>query len=166
MQFKLKSISKRAVSKAIEKAMRYRLLNEPSEAESICLDVLKADNNNQKALIVLLLALTDRFGIDEALSDTQAEDVTKRLQDEYEQAYYSGIICERKGKASLTHGGPSANYDACEWLCEAMTCFKKAETIRPKDNDDALLRWNACARIIMSNHLDPRPPETFEPSLE
>ena len=166
MKFILKRISKGAVSKAIEKAMRYRLLNEPCEAESICLDVLKADHDNQQALVVLLLALTDQFGIDEALSDTQAEDVTKRLSDDYECAYYSGIICERKGKASLTHGGPSANFDACEWLCEAMTWFKKAEAVRPTDNDDALLRWNACARIIMSNHFDPPPPETFESSLE
>ena len=100
------------------------------------------------------------------LARWQAEHVAKRLRDDYERAYYSGIICERKGKASLVHGGPSANFDAYEWFREAMTWFEKAETVRPQNNDDALLRSNACARIIMRNHLTPAPPETFEPCLE
>ena len=35
--------SKDAVPAALAKAERYRLLNEPGEAESICLDVLQID---------------------------------------------------------------------------------------------------------------------------
>ena len=35
---------------ALEKALRYRLLNEPVEAESICRDVLEVDPDNQAAL--------------------------------------------------------------------------------------------------------------------
>jgi len=31
--------------------------------------------------------------------------------------------------------------------------------LRPPGNDDALLRWNACARIIMGNGLAPRSEE-------
>ena len=166
MKFDLKPISKMAVAVAIEKAMHYRLLNEPFEAESICLDVLEVDPENEQALVVLLLALTDRFGRGRALSDNQAEQLAKRLSDDYQRTYYSGIICERKGKASLTLGGPSAKFDAYEWLREAMTWFEKAESVRPPDNDDALLRSNACARIIMRYRLTAPPPETFEPSLE
>src|SRR5207248_11695595 len=55
----LKSLSKEAIPAALEKAERYRLLNEPGEAESICLDILKADPENQQAIITLLLALTE-----------------------------------------------------------------------------------------------------------
>ncbi len=62
MQFELKPISQGGIAEALEKAERYRLLNEPSLAESICLDVLHIDPDNQPALIMLLLALTDQFG--------------------------------------------------------------------------------------------------------
>ena len=60
--FQLKPLSPEAVPAAIEKAMRYRLLNEPAEAESICLDVLEIDSTNQRALVILLLSITDQFG--------------------------------------------------------------------------------------------------------
>ena len=52
--FELKPLSTEAIPAALEKAERYRLLNEPGEAESICLDVLKADPENQQALITLV----------------------------------------------------------------------------------------------------------------
>ena len=51
------------------------MLNEPAEAESICLDVLKTDPENQEALITLLLAVTDRFGKGYGVSDTQAKEL-------------------------------------------------------------------------------------------
>ena len=51
----LKPISTAAVPAALEKALRYRLLNEPAEAESICRDVLLADPGNQEALVTLVL---------------------------------------------------------------------------------------------------------------
>ena len=61
MTFELKTLHAEALPRALEKAERYRLLNEPSEAESICLDVLAIDRDNQAALVTLLLALTDQF---------------------------------------------------------------------------------------------------------
>ena len=60
--FELKRLSADAIPAALEKALRYRLLNDPAEAESICHDVLRIDPENQQALVNLLLALTDRFG--------------------------------------------------------------------------------------------------------
>jgi len=30
-----------------------------------------------------------------------------------------------------------------------MSWYEKAEAVRPAANDDALLRWNTCARLIM-----------------
>jgi hypothetical protein len=61
---------------------------------------------------------------------------------------------------------PGAKFDAYEWLCEAMSWYEKAEPLQPRGNDDAILRWNACARIIMRNNLVPRQQEEFEPALE
>ena len=164
--FELKPISREAIPAALEKAMRYRLLNEPGEAESICLDVLRIEPTNQQALVMLVLAVSDRFGKDYAISDTQADRVVAQLTDPYERAYFSGIICERKGKVVLGRGRPGAGFDAHDWFREAMSWYEKAETMRPAGNDDALLHWNACARIITRNNLQSRPRDEREPGLE
>jgi len=160
--FELKPLSREGVPAALEKAMRYRLLNEPAEAESICHDVLRIDPENQQALVILLLALTDRFGKGYAMGATQTQEVVQQLRDPYERAYYAGIVCERRAKAQLRQGSPGAGFEAYEYLRDAMTWYEKAEAIRPTGNDDALLRWNACARIIMGNKLAPRTEEKGE----
>jgi hypothetical protein len=33
---------------------------------------------------------------------------------------------------------------------EAMGFFERAEKIRPPDNDEAILRWNRCVRLVES----------------
>lgn len=163
--FELKLLTKEAVPKALERAERYRLLNEPGEAESICLDVLRVDPENQKALVMLLLALTDQF--EDRLDVHEPREVLSRLRGEYEQAYYAGIICERRAKAHMRQGGPGSGYVAYEGLREAMGWYEKAEALRPPGNDDATLRWNTCARILMSHpHLEAAPQEMWEPPLE
>lgn len=164
--FPLKPLSEEAVPAALEKAERYRLLNEPAEAESICLDVLEAEPENQQALIILLLAVTDRFGKGYGVSNAQAKELLARVKGEYERAYYAGILSERRAKAKLAQGTPGASFYAYDFLREAMDCFEKAETIRPPGNDDALLRWNTCARMIAKNQLVPREEEKIEPPLE
>jgi len=155
----LKSLSKEAVPAALEKAMRYRLLNEPAEAESICLDVLKADPENQEAIITLLLALTDRFAKGYGVSDTQVKELLARIRSEYERAYYAGIFAERRAKTKLIQRTPGCRFQAYDLFREAMSWFENAEAIRPPGNDDALLRWNTCARIIERNKLVPREEE-------
>lgn len=164
--YELKPLSTEGIPQAIEKAMRYRLLNEPGEAESICLDVLRIDPENQQALVLLLLAITDRLGKGYAIGATRAQEVLALISDAYEKTYYTGITSERRAKAQLNQGVPGAKFDAYEWLCEAMSWYEKAEALRPPGNDDAILRWNACARIIMRNNLVPRQREEFEPALE
>src|ERR1051326_437548 len=102
----LKHLSKEAIPAALEKAERYRLLNEPGEAESICLDILSADPENQQAIITLLLALTDRFEKGYAVSDTQTKELLGRMKSQYDRAYYTGIVAERRGKAKLRQNTP------------------------------------------------------------
>jgi hypothetical protein len=164
----LKPLSKEAVPRALERAERYRLLNEPAAAESICLDILAVDPGNQQALIALLLARTEQFEEERAEGLAQAREVLKQFKDEYSRAYYAGIICERKGKAQLRQGGPGAAIRAAENMREAMKWYEKAEGLRPSGNDDPLLRWNACARILMRHpELEIEAvEEAFEPPLE
>ena len=167
VMFELKPLTREAIPRALEKAERYRLLNEPVEAESVCLDVLAADPQNARALVMLLLALTDQF--DEGMGDAarRAREVLPRLGNEYERAYYAGIIWERRAKAELKQGGPGSGYAAYDSLKEAMSQYEKAEAIRPPGNDDALLRWNTCARILDRRpDLGPAPEDRFQPLLE
>jgi hypothetical protein len=135
----------------LEKANRYRLLNEPGAAESIYLDILAVEPDNQEALKNIVLAMSDRFGKDYAVGDTHINDFVANLTDEYEKAYYTGIVYERRAKATLAKGG----LQAFELFSQAMDWFEKAESLRSAGNDDAILRWNGCARIINRNDLKP-----------
>jgi hypothetical protein len=162
MHFDLKRISLGSIEEAFAKAERYRLLNEPSLAESICLDILAIVPDDQQALISLLLALTDQFGT--GMKVAGAREVLSRIQGDYERAYYAGVISERKGHAHFRHGGPGSASAAYHALREAMEHFERAEALRPPDNDDAILRWNTCARFIMQNpDIRPLPAEEFQP---
>jgi hypothetical protein len=166
-EFELKPLSPEAIPRALEKAERYRLLNEAAEAESICRDVLRVQPDNQRALVMLLLALTEQF--EEGVADAvpQAQEVVSQLKDAYERAYYAGIVSERRAKARLKQGGPGSGYVAYGLLREAMGWYEKAEALRPAGNDDALLRWNACARILeRSPQLAPGPEDRTEQPLE
>jgi len=152
----LKRLHQDAISAALEKAERYRLLNEPAEAESICLDVLAVDPENQQAIVTLLLALTDRFEKGYGVGDTQAKELLARLKSAYDRTYYSGIVAERRAKVKLRQNIPDCRFQAYDLFRDAMNYFEKAEAIRPAENDEALLRWNTCARIIERNKLVPR----------
>ena len=162
--FDLKPLSREGIPGALARVERYRLLNQPQEAESICLDVLAVDPDNQEALVWLLLTLTDQFDHDLSRALGQAREVLPRLRDEYEHAYYAGIICERRAKAQLRQGRPGSGSVAYEHFREAKEWYEKAEAIRPAGNDDVLLRWNSCARL-MARHpsLKPAPEERYEP---
>ena len=163
--FQLKPLSRDAIAHSLERARHYRVLNEPIEAESICLDVLCVDPQNHEALVTLLLARTDQFGA--GVTDAQARELLPRLADEYERAYYAGIISERRAKARLHQGALGAGFDAYEGFREAMAHYERADALKPDGNDDAILRWNTCARILMrSPELQPRSEAWVETMLE
>lgn len=149
--FELKPISPEGIPAALEKAKCYRFLNEPAEAESICLDILAVDPDNQDALMTLILALTDQFKTELNQPFTKARELLSRLSDDYCRNYHDGIICERRARAHLSRSNPGAGHLAYEWLSTAMGCYQKAIDGRLAGNDDAVLRWNTCARIIMND---------------
>jgi hypothetical protein len=150
MEHRTKPISAAAIPRSIEKAERYRMISQPWAAESICLDILAVEPANQRALHVLVLALTDQFSGESAELARQAHEALARITDPYERAYYAGVIAERRAGGKLRSGVPGAGFIAYEWLQEAMGHFAEAERLRPAGNDDALLRWNGCVRLIAS----------------
>jgi hypothetical protein len=162
MQHQLKSISKAGIPEAIAKVELYRYLNEPEEAESICRDILAVDSEHQLARRMLGLAITDQFiG---AASDRYAEalSIFQSLRDPYERFYYSGLLHERRAKAQLLVG--YAPHILLPLIEDAMRCFAEAEKIRPAGNDDSILRWNRCVRLLESRpdfHFD-RGPASFD----
>lgn len=163
--YELKPISAEAIPEALRKAERYRLLNEPSLAQSICEDILRVDAGNQEALKAMLLSVTDQFGHGTALSE--AKSLLPRILDDYDRQYHTGIVYERWASMWLRDGHPGANFRAYDSLREAMHWFELAEARRPAGNDDAMLRWNTCARTLMRNpELRPQPEESYQPAMD
>jgi hypothetical protein len=148
MDLKLKTISKSGIAEAIAKAELYRYLNEPEEAESICRDILAVEPTNSLGLRMLGLSMTDQFtgGPDDRYAEI--ETVFQRLPDAYERHYYTGLLCERRVKAQLRAG--RAPHTLLPLLERALQCFGEAERIHPPGNDDAILRWNRCVRLLQS----------------
>lgn len=154
--FELKPITPSGIASALEKAERYRLLNDPVAAESICLDVLEVEPGNQEALVTLLLARTDGFATTPGAGDAAAKEVLPRLTSAYDRAYFAGLINERRGKALLATVRPGSQEMA--WVClrEAMEFYDEAGRLKPEGNDESVLRWNTCARLLNAHaHLAP-----------
>jgi tetratricopeptide (TPR) repeat protein len=149
MEYQLKRISTDAIAEAVAKAELYRSLNEPEEAESICRDILAVEAGHQLALRLLGLAITDQFSGDASERHREAEELFQRLADRYERLYYTGLLHERRAKAQMRVG--RAPHTLAPLFAEAMRCFAEAETIHPPNNDDAVLRWNRCARLLQSD---------------
>jgi hypothetical protein len=163
--FTLKPITRSSVETCLAKAERYRLLNEPNEAESICHDILAIDPMNRQARISLVLALTDEIQ-HEAGAFTCAVAAISGLEAEYDRAYYSGIAWERRAKACYAADGPGAGEYVYDWIVKALQSFEQAERLRSAGNDDAILRWNACVRFLDRHKtLQPKMEEIPEPIL-
>jgi hypothetical protein len=160
----LKPISKAGVPAAIQKAERYRLLNDSSAAESICLDVLAVEPDNQAALVMLLLSITDQLELDED-AVKRAREVLPQLRDEYKRHYYAGIISERKAKSVLRRGTMGGDAVAQDWFRDAMRWYEKAEAIRPQGNDESILRWNTCVRLLGRHEVASPTQDEVEPTL-
>src|ERR1700722_13516689 len=162
VDLKLKTISKDGIPEAVSKIELYRFLNEPEEAESICQDILAADPDNQLAMRLWGLTLTDQFEGRHSDRFAEAEKIFRSLRDPYEVSYYTGLMLERRAKAQIRAGVTA--HILVGSLHEAMRCFEEAEKIRPPHNDDAMLRWNRCVRLL--EKLDRSPVEERDMGFE
>ncbi len=163
----LKAITQEGVPAALQKAHRYRVLNDSAAAESICLDVLAVDPSNREALVMHVLSITDQFDGGRAVDLKRAEEAVALLKDPYTNAYYNGITCERWAKAIIRRNIPRGDEMAWEWIDRAFVWYGKAEKLRAPGNDEAILRWNACVRLLAARpKVRPRAAEAYEPALE
>jgi len=110
MEFELKKLSKAAIPAALGRAERYRLLNEPALAESICQDILVVEPDNRQAIALLILALSDQFIENIVDNLDHAWSLLSRLNDEYLQAYYQGILFERQARVYMRRAAPGSHF--------------------------------------------------------
>ncbi len=161
----LKTLKPEAVASALEMAKRYRLLNEPDEAESICMDILAVEPDHQDALITLLLAVTDKF-TESGLQPNfeKSREIVDKLSSAYCKSYYTGIIFERRAKYHLKLGAPKSGNVAHAWFVKALQAYGEALAGCDPDNQDAVLRWNSCARFV-NNHPDVKPDDSDQSEM-
>ena len=151
--FAFRLLSTDSIPDALKKAERYRLLSEPDEAESVCLDILQVDPENQEARVDLILAISDQFRRERRPRVEVAMKVVGELTDEYQRRYYEAVVLEREARAHLALETPPVLVFLR--YCEAMDRFADAATIRPPGDDSAVIRWNACVRAIRRRQLQP-----------
>lgn len=163
----LKRLSQDALQAAHDRARHYRLLNQPYLAESIFRDILLVDPDDEAAKVGLIMTLCDGFTSSGSKPVSEVLKMASELEDDYARAYYMGLVCERRAEAHLRKGGPGAGSLAHDWLVRAMDHYTDAEPLRPRGNDDALLRWNTCLRILRTRHdVRPRAEDTSVQLLE
>ena len=159
----LKSLSPAAVDGALRLAADSRKGGQAQTCESVCHDVLQAEPRNQEALRLLLLSHADRFDADSSQHEMGARDAQSRLTSAYDRAFYDGYIMHRLAQAAIASGSPSAARIVYDLLTGAMASYEDAERMRPDGNDDAVLLWNACHRLLQSTpHSGPRETQAFE----
>lgn len=165
-EFALKPISRGAIPGALQKAERYRLLNESWAAESICRDILAIEPDNQTVIVMLVLSLTDQLATGHGRVMNDVRDALSRISDPYQRAYYTGISLERHGQELLRRVSMGSSTMAYDAFREAMEWYEKAEAIRPAENDESILRWNTCVRVLSrERHLRPAVPTEYQPIM-
>src|SRR3989442_6223241 len=134
MDFATKQSRPTGIPAALKKADKSPEMNQPSEAESICRDVLTIDPGNQLAHRILGLALTDQFEASTAVRFSEAQQVFARLGDPYERAFYGGLASERQAKAQVAAGLPLGSIRPL--FDQALARYAQAERPQPPRNDD------------------------------
>ena len=148
-------IHKSTIDTVLDKARQYRSLREPDLAISICIDVFAVDSDNQDALVIYILALTDQYSHQHAkVQPKKIVEFIAKLKSEFHRIYYTGIFLERKARALLKN--PMSQSFAYEGLMEAIVKYEIAEKIAPKHCSDPILRYNSCLRTIEKENLQPR----------
>lgn len=144
-----------SIGTVLDKARQYRALREPDLAISICIDVFAVDSDNQDALVVYILALTDQYSHGGTkVKDKRIIQTIAKLESAFHRHYYTGIFLERKARAWLKN--PMSQSFAYEGLMEAIAEYEMAEKMVPVHCSDPILRYNSCLRTIEKEHLQPR----------
>lgn len=155
MELNLHNIHVNSIELALDKARQYRSLQEPEMAESICLDILNVDADNQQALVLYILALSDQLHHPDKQAQIKIiQQAIEKLDSEYRRHYYAGLLNERQARFLLSQ--PMSRSFAYEYFIEALQYYQQAEPLQPENNDEAILRWNSCIRTVQKEKLQAR----------
>lgn len=155
MELILHAINVNSVELALDKARQYRSLLEPEMAESICLDILNINQDNQQALVIYILALSDQLHHPDKQSQIKViQSVIEKLDSEYQRHYYTGLLNERQARFLLSQ--PMSRSFAYDYFIEAFKHYELAKPLGPENNDEAILRSNSCIRTIQKEKLQAR----------
>ncbi|HEC58032.1 hypothetical protein LCGC14_0627240 [marine sediment metagenome] len=155
MELNLHDIHANSIDLALDRARQYRSLLEPEMAESICLDILNIDQDNQQALVLYILSLSDQLHHPDKQAQSKViQQAIEKLDSEYRRYYYAGLLSERQARFLLSQ--PMSRSFAYDYFIEALQNYQLAEQMRPENNDEAILRWNSCIRTIQKEKLEPR----------
>jgi len=162
----IKPLPRNDVEAVLSLAGKCRAAGESEAAESMCLDALELEPDNQAVLVLLLLARTDL--IDRGLPRwvERARQVLPRLTGAYDQAYYAGLICERQARYMLLQRGSRSGSIAWEWFQFALEHYAEASRIDP-ERLEPVLRSNSCERLVSGNrYCAPGPSDREEHGIE
>ena len=109
----------------------------------------RLERRQPRAIITLVLALTDQFGGTSGVGNGEARALLGRIHDSYERAYYEGMICERWANAALRDH--KSETEVWSWFADALALYERAEKLAQPGNEDAVLRWNACVRVLQAH---------------
>jgi len=163
---RIKPLPRSDVAAVLSRADKCRAAGESDVAESMCLDALELEPDNQAALVVLLLARTDLIDRGMSRGVERAREVLPRLTAAYDQAYYAGLICERQARYMLSQRGSRSGAIAWEWFQFALEHYEDASRIDP-EKLEPVLRSNACTRLVAGNrYCAPRSSDLEEHGIE
>ncbi len=164
----LRPLERGLIPAALERAREYRGQAEPLQAESVCLDVLEVDPDNQEALTLLVLALADQFTHGSPPDLGRVRSLIPKIEGEYHRLFFSGLVAERRATALVTHPRiHGSGFLAFDLLRSAMEFYEQAREVAEDGNPEATLRWNACVRILERNpRIQPDPNEHAEHPIE
>ena len=164
----LRPLDRGLIPAALEHAREYREQAEPLLAESACLDVLEGDPDNQEALTLLVLALTDQFSHGSPPDLGRVRSLIPKIEGEYHRFFYSGLVAERRATALVTHPRiHGSGFLAFDLLRSAMEFYEQAREVAEEGDPEAALRWNSCVRILERNpRIQPDPNAHAEHPIE
>jgi hypothetical protein len=147
---RLHDLERSTLDAALDQAVRFRELGEPSLAESVCLDVLDVVGEHQGALCLLIHAVCDQLLYDlGALS--RARLALPRIEADSQRELLTGVVLERHARALLRRRPKGSREASWEGLMRAMEHYEAAAAQESDAALEANLRRNACARTLMAH---------------
>ena len=101
-------------------------------------DILAVEPENQEALRELIGAIAQQVGSGVGGDVSETARLIGELKSEFDRAYYSGIVQERRAKELLAHGTLGVGPAVYDLLVKAMDHYESAQAVSAPGNDSAI----------------------------